>query len=78
MCVLWRCIKRLQSIFSGIFISRIIYRSSEEMATNQGQGRQQSLTATLPKALPIYFLKQITNEFSSEIGRSPFGGVYKV
>jgi hypothetical protein len=48
------------------------------MATNQGQGRQQSLTATLPKALPIYFLKQITNEFSSEIGRSPFGGVYKV
>jgi hypothetical protein len=37
-----------------------------------------SLTATLPKALPIYFLKQITNEFSSEIGRSPFGGVYKV
>jgi hypothetical protein len=74
VCVLWRCIKRLQSIFSGIFISRIIYRSSEEMATNQGQGRQQSLTATLP----IYFLKQITNEFSSEIGRSPVGGVYKV
>ncbi|KAK3146819.1 hypothetical protein QOZ80_3BG0272570 [Eleusine coracana subsp. coracana] len=39
---------------------------------------QQNLTSTLPKVLPINFLNEITNNFTSEIlGSSVFGTVYK-
>ncbi|CAO2152399.1 unnamed protein product [Urochloa humidicola] len=40
---------------------------------------QQSLASTLPKALPATFMKEITNDFSTdqELGRSVFGTVYK-
>ncbi|KAF8689677.1 hypothetical protein HU200_041708 [Digitaria exilis] len=40
---------------------------------------QQSLESTLPTNLPATFMKEITNDFSSdrELGRSVFGTVYK-
>ncbi|CAL4984999.1 unnamed protein product [Urochloa decumbens] len=40
---------------------------------------QQSLASTLPRALPATFMKEITNDFSTdqELGRSVFGTVYK-
>ncbi|KAF7013098.1 unnamed protein product [Triticum aestivum] len=57
--------------------------SSQEMATSASGGRTQenkpSILSTLPKHLPLDFLKSITDQFSEKrvIGEGAFGTVYK-